>query len=134
MAYKIKRNRVYEELCFEDNGKELNLQVDVNIDSILDRYTKAQIAIARASEDAKKAVNDKDIDKAEEAMGSAIIGLFTIVFGADQTGKIVEFYDGNMLEMLGDVIPFITDVIEPKIAESRKNIENRYRQVAKRGK
>ena len=132
--YKITRNHIYEELCFEDGDKTLNLNVDINVDSILSAYTKAQYAIAKASKDAKEAANEKDVDKAQDAIGNAILGLFTIVFGEDQTKQITEFYDGRTLEMLGDVIPFITDVVEPKIAEAREKIENRYKQVSRRVK
>lgn len=131
--YQIKRNHLVEELQIEDNGKILELKVDINIDSILHAYTHAQYAIAKASNDAKEAANDNDIGKAEQAMGDAILGLFEVVFGAEQTKKIVKFYDNKSLEMLGDIAPFITEVVAPKVAEAQQKIEERYKQVSKRG-
>lgn len=132
--YKIKRNHLVEDLQIEDNGKTLDLKVDINVDSVLQQYNKAQYRIAQASQAAKEAADSKDMEKAEEAMGNAILGLFEVVFGQDQTQKIIEFYDNKALEMLGDIAPFITDVVAPKIQEAQQAIEEKYRQVSKRGK
>ena len=33
--YKIKRNHLVEDLQIEDNGKTLDLKVDINVDTIL---------------------------------------------------------------------------------------------------
>lgn len=132
--YKIKRNHLVEDLQIEDNGKTLDLKVDINVDTILKQYNKAQYRIAQASQAAKEAANEKDMEKVEEEMGNAIFGLFEVVFGQDQTQKIVEFYDNKALEMLGDIAPFITDVVAPKIQEAQQAIEDRYKQVSKRGK
>lgn len=132
--YKIKRNHLVEDLQIEDNGKTLDLKVDINVDTILQQYNKAQYRIAQASQAAKEAADSKDMEKAEEAMGNAILGLFEVVFGQDQTQKIIEFYDNKALEMLGDIAPFITDVVAPKIQEAQQAIEDRYKQVSKRGK
>lgn len=132
--YKIKRNHLVEDLQIEDNGKTLDLKVDINVDTILKQYNRAQYRIAQASQAAKEAANEKDMEKVEEEMGNAIFGLFEVVFGQDQTQKIVEFYDNKALEMLGDIAPFITDVVAPKIQEAQQAIEDRYKQVSKRGK
>lgn len=132
--YQIKRNHIVEDLQIEDNGKTLDLKVDINVDSILQSYNKAQYGIAKSSKMAKEATDENDVSKAQEAMGSAILNLFEIIFGEDQTQKIIEFYDNRYLEMLGDIAPFITDVVAPRIADAQKAIADRYKQVGKRGK
>ena len=132
--YQIKRNHIVEELEIEDNGKKLNISVDINVDTILKAYTNAQYAIARAQKSAQEAREDNDLAKAEQAMGDAILGLFEVVFGAEQTRQIVDFYDNRSLEMLGDIAPFITDVVAPKIKEAQDRIAERYKQVGRRGK
>ena len=132
--YQIKRNHIVEELEIEDNGKILHVDVDINVDSMIKSYTNAQYKIAQASIDAKKAADDKDISKAEEAMGNAILGLFEVVFGAEQTKKIVKFYDNKSLEMLGDIAPFLNDVIAPRFKEAQDRIAESYKQVSRRGK
>ena len=134
LMYQIKRNHIVEDLQIEDNGKTLDLKVDINVDTILQAYNKAQYGIAKASKDAKDAASENDMAKAQEAMGAAILNLFEIIFGEDQTQKIIEFYDSKYLEMLGDIAPFITDVVAPCISDAQQAIADRYKQVSKRGK
>lgn len=131
--YQVKRSRIIEQLEIDDNGKKVTLDVDISVDAILREYTKAQYAIAQAQQAAQKAKNDKDLQAAEEAMGNAIISLFKVVFGAEQTDQILQIYDGKTIEMLGDIAPFIADVIAPRVQEAQQRIEERYRQVGKRG-
>ena len=97
-------------------------------------YNKAQYAIAQAQQSAQKAKDDKDLQAAEEAMGNAIISLFKVVFGQEQTEQILDIYDNRPLDMLGDIAPFIADVIAPRIQEAQQRIKERYKQVSKRGK
>lgn len=132
--YQIKRNHIVEDLEIDDNGKKLSVSVDINVDTMLKAYNKAQYKIAQASIDVQKAADAKDISKAEEAMGTAILGLFEVVFGPEQTNKIIKFYDEKYLEMLGDIAPFIAEVVAPKFKEAQDRITERYRQVSKRPK
>jgi hypothetical protein len=132
-VYKIKRNHIIEELEIEDNGKVLALSVDLNADTVLQSYNRAQYKIAQASIDAKKA-SGKDLDRAQQAMGEAILGLFEVVFGEKQTMQIVDFYGNRPLEMLGDIAPFISDVVAPKIQAAQQQVEEKYKQVTNRAK
>lgn len=132
--YTIKRNHLVEDLTIEDNGKTLELKVDINVDSILQMYNNAQYRIAQAAQNAKGAMDKKDMEAVEEAMGDAVLSLFEVIFGKEQTQKIIEFYGNKAFEMLSDISPFITDVVAPKIKEAQQRIEDRYKQVSKRGK
>lgn len=132
--YQIKRNHIVEELEIEDNGKVLHLDVDISVDEIIREYITARVRMQGASQAAKKAKNENDLGKAEEAMGDAVISLFNIVFGQDNTKKILDFYDGKYIAMLEEISPFILEVVEPRVIEAQKRIEDRYKQVAKRGK
>ena len=80
-----------------------------------------------------KAKDDKDMQAADEAMGNAIIGLFKVVFGNKQTDQILQIYDNRALEMLGDIAPFIAEVIAPRVQEAQQRIQERYKQVSRRG-
>lgn len=132
--YQIKRNHLVEELEIEDNGETLILTVDINVDSMLKKYNQAQYRIAQASINAKAAAGEKDIAKAEEAMGEAVLALFEVIFGENQTKKILEFYDERTLEMLGDIAPFISEVVAPAFQKAQTRITERYKQVNRRGK
>ena len=132
--YQIKRNHIVEELEIEDNGKTLKVSVDINVDTMLKAYNNAQYKIAQASLDSQKAAEAKDVSKAEAALGDAILGLFEVVFGPEQTKKIIKFYNEKYLEMLGDIAPFIAEVVAPKFKEAQDRITERYRQVNQRSK
>ena len=131
--YQVKRSRIIEQLEIDDNGKKVTLDVDISADAILREYTKAQYAIAQANKAAQDAKDSKDMQAAEEALGEAILALFKVVFGAEQTEQILQIYDGKTIEMLGDIAPFIADVIAPRVQEAQQRIKERYRQVGKRG-
>lgn len=131
MVYQIKRNHIVEQLEIEDNGKTLVLGVDINVDQILSRYNKAGYAMAMAQKAASTANNREELDKAEEMMGEAVLALFEVIFGEEQTKQIIEFYENRALEMLADISPFIADVVQPKIAEAQQRITDRYKQTLK---
>ena len=131
--YQIKRSRIVEQLEIDDNGKKVVLSVDISPDQIVRQYTQAQYAIAQAQQAAQKAKNDKDMQAAETAMGEAILTLFKVIFGAQQLDQILQIYDDKPLEMLGDIAPFIADVVAPRVQEAQQRIQERYKQVSKRG-
>lgn len=132
--YQIKRSHIVEQLEIEDNGKKIVLDVDIKPDRILREYNGAQYALAQAQIAAQKAKNDKDMQAAEQAMGDAVLSLFKLVFGQQQLDQILEIYKDSPIEMLGDIAPFIADVVAPKIQEAQQRIQEQYKQVSKRGK
>lgn len=132
--YQVKRNRIVEQLEIDDNGKKTVFDVDINVDGIMREYNQAQYAIAQAQISAQKAKDEKDLKEAEQAMGEAILALFKVVFGEKQLDQILKIYDNRPLEMLGDIAPFIADVVAPKIQDAQQRIQERYKQVSKRGK
>lgn len=131
MAYRIVRNHIVEQLEIEDNGKTHTLNVELNVDQILSGYNRAQYSIAAAQKAAVLAKNGEDMEKAEEMMGEAVLNLFEVVFGEEQTKEILRIYNNRTIEMLSDIAPFITEVIQPRIAEAQQRIADRYKQVSK---
>lgn len=115
MAYQVKRkSKIKErlELCDESGAVVLPIDVEINVDDMASRITAAQQTLYMAQALVNK---EPQSEKAQEAFGSAVIALFAVIFGKDNTDKIVAFYDGRYTEMLLDVFPFITEVIMPKI-------------------
>ena len=129
--YQIVRNRVVEDLELDDNGKKLVLHVDLNVDKILRRYLQAAGALAKAQQDARKG------DLTEErvqALGTAILDVFNVIFGETQAAQLVDFYEGAYTEMLADVAPFISDVVAPKVNEAQQRIMQKYQSVKRFGR
>ena len=118
MAYVITRkNRIKEELqlCHADGTLALSVMVDLNIDEIGARVSKAYETLGAAQLTLEKSPNS---EAAMKAYGEAVIAVFSIIFGEDDAAKILSFYEGNYTEMLLDVFPFIDGEIIPKVREA----------------
>jgi hypothetical protein len=116
MAYQIKRkSKIQETLELVSGDTTLPINVDIDIDRMGAAISDAQDVLVMAQ---KLIEQEPHSAKAQEAYGSAIIALFAVVFGKENTEKILAFYDGNYEEMLIDVCPFISDVIMPKVKEA----------------
>lgn len=126
MAYKIERKgHIVDSLTVEDGDKALTIEVDINVDAILVRYTELTRKIAQLSAGG-------DVSEKAERLGAAVVELFGVLFGDEQTKKIVEFYGGRHLEMLGDFVPYIHDVLAPQIQGAQKAIAAKYDYLRKR--
>lgn len=126
MAYKIERKgHIVDSLTVEDGDKALTIEVDINVDGILARYTELTRKIAQLS-------GGGDVSEKAERLGTAVVELFAVLFGDEQTQKIVDFYGGRYLEMLGDFVPYIHDVLAPQIQDAQKAIAAKYDYLRKR--
>lgn len=123
--YQITRNHVVEDLELDDNGKKLQLHVDLNIDTILRKYLQVAGELTKAQQVARKGATEEKV----EALGVAVLNFFSVIFGDDQTKQLVDFYDGAYTEMLADVAPFINDVITPKVSEAQQRIMHQYQSI-----
>ena len=126
--YQITRNHVVEDLKVTDagTGEELVLHVDLSVDQVLQRYLQAAEAFAKARNNANKGLTEERVEK----LGEAILNLFVVIFGQEQAQKLVDFYGESYTEMLADVVPFINEVVAPKINEAQQRIMAQY-QAAK---
>lgn len=123
--YQITRNHVVEDLELDDNGKKLQLHVDLNVDTILRRYLQVAGELTKAQQAVRKGATEEKV----EALGVAILNVFSVIFGDDQAKQLVDFYDGAYTEMLADVAPFINDVIAPKVSEAQQRIMHQYQSI-----
>lgn len=122
--YEIKRKgKIKETVKVSDNdGKELILAVDINIDDILGRYN----IVRNTMNDAQAAAKKHD-EEAAHKMGSAIVSLFDLLFGTEQTRQLVAFYENRYTEMLADLMPFLSDAVLPKINEAMQDRAAQYK-------
>jgi hypothetical protein len=126
--YQITRNHVVEDLKVTDagTGEELVLHVDLSVDQVMQRYLQAAEAFTKARNNASKGLTEERVEK----LGEAILNLFVVIFGQEQAQKLVDFYGESYTEMLADVVPFINEVVAPKINEAQQRIMAQY-QAAK---
>ena len=112
-----RKNRIKEQLqlCHADGTVALTAEVDLNVDVIASRVSKAYETLGMAQ---NALAEDPRNPATMEAYGNAVIAVFNVIFGEEQTAAIVEFYENNYTEMLLDLFPFINNEIMPKIAEA----------------
>lgn len=121
MAYQIKRQkRITEtmELTDSDGTVAHTIVTDLTVDNIAKSFRECQLNILHAQQEIK---NSDDVSVAQEKLGNAIIALFNLLFGREQTENILEFFEGNYTEMIMQIMPFINDVIKPAIDTAVKD-------------
>ena len=129
MAYQINRKaHVVDEIHLEDNGKELTVKVDLQVERILRDYNAAWAKIGQAQVKIREVSGTEHMDEAEAALGEAIMALFALLFGEDQVRAIMDFYGGAYLEMLADFVPYISEKIVPAVQKAQTDLAAKYKQ------
>lgn len=132
--YTIKKAaHIVDELKIDgDDGKDLTLNVNIYIDDILAGFEEKRAAISKAQQDLKALKASKETDPAElglvlNSLNDAAYALFELVFGKEQTETIVKFYDNRVLSMLGDFLPYFSEVILPEIKKAQSDLADKYK-------
>ena len=132
--YQITRkNKIKEQLqiCHENGDVALTIDVDLNVDEIAARVNKAYEVLGSAQIDLER---DPHSEKAAEAYGKAVIAVFNVIFGEENTNELLLFYENNYTELLLDIFPFINDEIMPKIREASASRKQQLLDAARRVK
>lgn len=114
--HELKRSKkIFEEVKI---GDEI-LTVNISADTALKEFNKNFNAVIAAENTLKQLADgaDVDIEQAADAYSQAVIGLLKLLFGGENTAKILTFYENNYVEMVNEVFPFVLDVILPKVKE-----------------
>lgn len=124
MAYQIKKtSRITEdiELLGESGNVEKILHVEINPDGIMNNYRKAEIQLLKT----QRAVKEGNSAESVEEYGKAVTALFETVFGTETTAELLTYFEKKHTEMLIQLMPFITDVVRPAVAEAIKSQKSR---------
>ena len=130
MAYQARRSAVLIEdieLINKNNEVEKVIHVEFNADAMAREFNAARNGIIRAQAEVKKGeVSDK-----YTTFGEAVIEIFRVVFGENNTREIIGFYENNYLEMVSELMPFITDVAAPAVQQAvdakKQQLANNYK-------
>ena len=111
--YELKRQpKISEQLRL---GEEvINIDIDIEASSI--DFNKRRNEVILAEQEIKK-MRESGVESEEvlKKYGEAITNLMVVVFGVDNTEKIVNFYENRYMELTLEVFPFIIEVIGPKM-------------------
>ena len=124
--YQIQRTKPFEdtiELC--DGGEALQIKYSVTITPDFARNARAlQVKIIDLQRRSKT-------EQEFESLGRAIVDLFELIFGAENTQKIVSFYEGDYANMLMDLFPYLRNTVFEELnrrtAARIKNLKKQYR-------
>lgn len=132
MSYVIKKAaHVQDEVKIQDGEKELTVSVNIYVDQVMGSFEKYRRQIGAAQKNIQditksdKVPEDK-VAEAYAALGEAVVAFFSLLFGEEQTQKILDFYDGRSASMLADFIPYITEKIVPEVQKAQKEVAARY--------
>ena len=120
MAYQIKRSEKITdtlELCDESGNVTTRLDITVDIDSIAAELRKRLVNVQTAEKLLKKAASQEDYAEAYGLFGQTVNDVFSVCFGAENTQKISEHFGGDYIEMSLAVVPYIYEVVLPKVNE-----------------
>lgn len=122
MAYELKRSpKVTKEVQIGDETLTIKIEAGVIAREFNQRYN----AIIRAKHDFDNAKGSSDntpaaLEDVLRKLGNAVTALMELCFGNENTAKIIKFYDGDYIEMIEYVVPFIVDEVMPAIEKALK--------------
>ena len=126
MAYQARKHKRFQEdfeLVNEDGEVEHTLHVLIDADSMIVNINRKYCALTRAmcetSEMTRRAENADEIAGCIDVLGRAVVDLLEAVFGTEDAKTIVEFYENRYVEMSQEVLPFISQVVIPRMIEIR---------------
>lgn len=118
MAYQARRKRLYQEdfeLVDEYGVVVKKIQVALDPDQVATKLSRKHLAFIRASEELSNMDPDKEPAKALEIITATTMDILQVVFGEEDTQFIIGFYNGRYLEIAQEVLPFVFQVVIPKV-------------------
>ena len=133
--YTIKKAaHIVDELKIEDEngGKDLEIYVNIYVDDILADFEEKRAAIGKAQSDLRALKASKETDPSQigvvlNSLNDATYALFELIFGKEQTEQLVSYYNNRVLSMLGDFLPYFSDVIMPEIKKAQTDLADKYK-------
>ena len=146
MAYQIKREGQYFaediELLDQDGRVVLSIHVALDPDSVVEKISRKYIDLVHIQQSFQgfdaSAKNEAEVQEAYARLGNAVIALLEAVFGTADTRRLLDYFDGNYIEMMHQVGPWIENVAVPRIREiaqkNKQQIMKSYGRRARRRK
>lgn len=117
MPYQLRKNNFSDalELVGTDGSVEKTLDFEIHIDVIAQTVRKKYAEII----DAERAMRSGgSFEEKYAAFSNAVRELLNLCFGEKNTGEIVNFYNGDFIDISIAIVPYIYEVIIPKTTEA----------------
>lgn len=127
MAYQAKRSKkVTEELELVDENGSISacLRVDLSAPGLVEKIRRKYTDLAKVREEVAEihagTHSAEEVMRASTLLGTAVVDLLEAVFGREDAKKIIDFYEERYHEMALEILPFVYDVVLPRIHEIYK--------------
>ena len=128
MAYQAKRSKKYVEdfeLVDAEGNIKHTLHISLDADDMTVKINRKYVALTRAlsetTEAKRKVETAEDLQGVVETLGNAMVDLLQAVFGEENAKILLDFYEDSYIEMSREVLPFISNVVIPRMIEIRKD-------------
>lgn len=128
MAYQTKRSKKYVEdfeLIDAEGNIKHTLHISLDADDMTVKINRKYVALTRAlsetTEAKRKVETAEDLQGVFETLGNAMVDLLQAVFGEENAKILLDFYEDSYIEMSREVLPFISNVVIPRMIEIRKD-------------
>lgn len=128
MAYQAKRSKIYVEdfeLVDAEGNIKHTLHISLDADDMTVKINRKYVALTRAlsetTEAKRKVETAEDLQGVFETLGNAMVDLLQAVFGEENAKILLDFYEDSYIEMSREVLPFISNVVIPRMIEIRKD-------------
>lgn len=143
MAYQARRQKkLQEDFQLVDEQGEIVRTIHVSLDAdttarnINRKYAALTKSLYETNELKRKARNSEQLEECFEKLGRAVVNILEAVFGQDDAEFILQFYDNRYIEMTQEVMPFIGEVVLPRLLElkkeNQKKLTSKYNRKQKR--
>lgn len=128
MAYQANRSKKYVEdfeLVDAEGNIKHTLHISLDADDMAAKINRKYVALTRAlsetTEAKRKVETAEDLQGVFETLGNAMVDLLQAVFGEKNAKILLDFYEDSYIEMSREVLPFISNVVIPRMIEIRKD-------------
>lgn len=128
MAYQAKRSKKYVEdfeLVDAEGNIKHTLHISLDADDMTVKINRKYVALTRTlsetTEAKRKVETAEDLQGVFETLGNTMVDLLQAVFGEENAKILLDFYEDSYIEMSREVLPFISNVVIPRMIEIRKD-------------
>lgn len=113
------------ELVDAEGNIKHTLHISLDADDMAAKINRKYVALTRAlsetTEAKRKVETAEDLQGVFETLGNAMVDLLQAVFGEENAKILLDFYEDSYIEMSREVLPFISNVVIPRMIEIRKD-------------
>lgn len=142
MAYQARRQKKLQEefQLVDERGRVVktiyvSLDADTTVVNINRKYAALTKSLYETNE-LRRNIDSEQLEKCLEKLGRAVVNILDAVFGEEDAECILQFYDNRYIEMTQEVMPFVSEVVLPRLLElkkeNQKTITSKYNRKQKR--